>query len=332
MSRGPETPIGVAFIGAGAVAEMHHQALQSCPGARLVGFYRPNQAAREERARAWGVKAYRSPDELLSDPAIDAVFVLSPVENHHEQAIQALRAGKHVLVEKPVSLSVESIREIDREARAAGRVCMPAHNYIYQPDLWRARRLIANGDLGTICAAWVNFILYHSEELASHYPGVLRQIMTHHVYVVLYLLGRPERVTAFASRLHYRELDREDQVTIVLQMPGGAQVHLFASFAMDDATSNPWSFLVKVLGTNGGTQYSWRDAVFNRPLGTLPLAYVPYEESYTLEDQHFVERCVRAGEAPLSTMEDAAWAQVILDCAAESIATERAIRVPDTLG
>lgn len=329
MQDEQEQAVGIAFIGAGAVAELHHLALQSCPGARLTGIYRRDRQACARRAEEWGVAAYGSIDELLGDPAVDAVFVLSPVEDHHTHAVQALRAGKHVLIEKPVSLTAASVREIAAVAAEVGRVCMPAHNYIYQPDLQRARRLIADGDLGTICAAWVTFILFHSEELAAHYPGVLRQIMTHHVYVVLYLLGRPARVGAFASRLHYEQLEREDQVTMLLEMPGGAQVNLFASFAMDDPTSNPWSFLVKVLGTNGGVQYSWRDAVFTRLLGTLPLAYVPYEESYLNEDRHFVEQCIRGGRPPLSTMEDAAVAQEVLDLAAESIARGQVLALDD---
>lgn len=321
--------VGVAFIGAGAVAEMHYQALQSCQAARLTGIYRRDRVECERRAREWGVTAYQSIDELLADPMVDAVFVLSPVEYHHVQAIQALRAGKHVLIEKPVSTTVGSVYEIASVAREVDRVCMPAHNYIYQPDLWRARRLIANGDLGKICAAWINFILFHSEDLAAHYPGVLHQIMTHHAYTILYLLGRPERVTAFASRLHYERLDREDQVTVVLEMPDGAQVNLFASFAMDDPTSTPWSFLIKILGTKGGIQYSWRDAIFSRALGTLSAAYVPYEESYAYEDQYFLERCIGRGESPLSTMEDAAGAQEIIDAAAESITGRTTICLRD---
>src|SRR5215210_2880787 len=104
MEENQEPAIGVAFIGAGAVAELHHLALQSCPGARLTGIYRRDRQACARRAEEWGVTGYGSIDDLLGDPAVDAVFVLSPVEDHHTHAIQALRAGKHVLIEKPVSL------------------------------------------------------------------------------------------------------------------------------------------------------------------------------------------------------------------------------------
>ncbi len=129
MAADQESLLGVAFIGAGAVAELHHLALQRWPRTRLTGIYRRDRAACARRAAAWGVTAYGSVDELLGDPSVDAVFVLSPVEDHHTHAIQALRIGKHVLIEKPVSLMAASVREIARVAQAAGRVCMLAHNY-----------------------------------------------------------------------------------------------------------------------------------------------------------------------------------------------------------
>lgn len=319
-------PVGIGFVGAGAVAEMHEQALRDIPGARLIGIYRRNRAELHARAARWNCAPFERLEDLLADPRIGAVFILSPLEDHHDQAMQALAAGKHVLIEKPVSTSAASVRQIAAEAARRNLVCMPAHNYIYQPDLWRAKRLIQNGALGRIVAGWVNFILFHDEELASHYPGVMRQIMTHHLYCTLYLLGRPRRVVALTSCLHYQKLDREDQVAMALEMESGALVNLFASFACNDETSQPWSFNIKVLGTNGGVHYNWRDAVFFRKLGTLPWAFVPYEESYTHEDRFFIERCLARGEAPLSSMEDAAVAQEIIEAAEESVRSGRVMR------
>lgn len=313
-------PLGVAFVGAGAVAELHHQALTGLESASLRGFYDPASERPE-----WNVRAYGSYAELLGDPGVEAVFILSPVELHVEHALTALEAGRHVLVEKPVALSPNDCRRLATTAAQRSLVCMPGHNYVYQPDLWRARRLIERGELGRICATWVTFLIEHSETLAARYPGVLRQIMTHHVYTLLYLLGRPARLSAFASRLHYERLEREDQVLIAIEMPSGALVSLFGSFAADDHTSNPWTFLVKVVGTRGGVSFSWRDAFFLRPVGTLANGLAVYEESFTYQARHFVENCVGSGEAPLSTLEDAALAQEIIEAAERAIAQRQVI-------
>lgn len=204
---------------------------------------------------------------------------------------------------------------------------MPAHNYIYTPSLWRAKRLIEGGDLGTITSAWINYTIYHPEEVAAKYPGVLRQIMTHHVYSLIYLLGKPARLSAFATSVHYKKLKVEDQVAMILEMPGGALVNLFGSFAADDQTSEPWTVVFKVLGTKGGTMYSWRDSVSLSPGGGLAWRYPAYEESFIYEVKYFVENCILGGEEPLSTIEDAVTAQSIIEAAERSIQTGRAVRV-----
>ena len=319
--------LGVGFIGAGAIAELHHLALKEVAEARFVALADPDEERRTARAADWGVRAYQSAGELLSDPAIDAVFVLSPVETHDRVARDALAAGKHVLIEKPVGQSSAEVRALAALAASSGLMCMPAHNYIYNPELWRAKRLIAEGHLGTVCAVWITFLFYHSEELAAHYPGVLRQILTHHFYIVLYLLGRPRRLTALKSRMHYEVLDREDQVMVNLEMPSGALVHLCASFAVDDHTSCPWSFLVKVLGTRGGVQHSWRDAFFQRPLATLSWGIGAYEESFAYEDRHFIAACLGHGQPPLSTMEDAVVAQELIEVAEMALAEGRTVTI-----
>ena len=318
-------PLGIGMVGAGAVAELHRLALRQAPEGRLVAVAEPNAARRDAVAADWEARPYTSTEELLADPAVDAVFVLSPLETHAPVARAALGAGKHVLIEKPVGVSAAEVRALATLAEGAGLVCMPAHNYIYDPALWQARRLITEGALGTVCAAWITYLIYHSEELATHYPGVLRQILTHHLYTVLYLLGRPRRLTALTSRLHYQELQREDQVMVTLEMRSGALVHLCASFAVDDHTSSPWSFLVKVLGTRGGVQHSWRDAWFQRPLATLSWGIAAYEESFVHEDRHFIAACRGGGAPPLSTMEDAAVAQELIEAAEQALAEGRTV-------
>ncbi len=322
--------VGIGFIGCGMVSELHHPAVvANAETARLVGVFDIDGERAVARARDWGVRAYDSQDALLADEAIAAVFVLSPLEAHKEQVLAALRHGKHVLVEKPAGLSVEDILEMADAAEQAGRVVMPGHNYLYQPDVWRARRLIRGDNLGRICATWVHYAIHHPEEVAAHYHGVLREVLPHHLSLILYLLGRPASVWAVQQSLHYENLRQDDQASVVLQMEDGATAHLFASFAVDDPTSDPWTFLVKVLGTRGGVSYSWRDAIFQRPLGSLGFAIAPYEESYTYEVNHFVSRCILRGEAPLSTILDAARIQRLVELAEESIASGASAPVPD---
>ena len=244
--------IGVAFVGTGSVAELHEQAVRAIRGARLVGVCGGEPQETERRAKQWNVQGYAGYEQMLEDPRVDAVFVLTPLELHFEHASSAMRMGKHVIIEKPVAPAPAQVRELQRIAGGQGVHCLPGHNYIYAPELRRCKTLIDRGDLGTICGLWVHFAIFHPEELTRNWPGALRQVGTHFYYLLLYLLGKPRRLYATKSRLHYKQIEQEDQFMMQLEMPGGAMGSLFCTFACDDQTADPWTFLVKVLGTNGG--------------------------------------------------------------------------------
>src|SRR5207248_2286143 len=93
--------IGVGFIGAGDIAILHAAAVKKCPGTKLIGLWNRSQDRAKQRASDFGCKNFTSPEDLVKDPAIDAVFVLTNLESHLEYTKLALDAGKHVLVEKP---------------------------------------------------------------------------------------------------------------------------------------------------------------------------------------------------------------------------------------
>ncbi|HZG55643.1 Gfo/Idh/MocA family oxidoreductase [Paenibacillus sp.] len=307
--------VNIGFIGCGMVSELHYQALKHVAGAKLAAIYDVVPEVREQRSREWGVPAYSDLHELLRADGLDAVFVLSPVIHHYEQAVLALSYGKHVLVEKPVSATVLEAREMERLAALRGLVCMPAHNYIYLPEMARLKRSLEEGKLGVVPVSWFLYHVHHPKHIAAGYPGIVRQIGTHLLYAHRYLFGPPAHLTAAASRFLYPELCRDDQVMLSLTMPDGSLANLFASFAVNDASSNPWSFVVKVLGTEGSAQISWQDIVYERPIGTLGRSFGSYEESYEHEIRHFVDACIRNGAPPLSTMSDAAEVMLLVELA-----------------
>lgn len=325
--------VGVAFLGAGTVAEMHGRGISAVGNAHLVGAYDVDPAKARALTAKFGGRVFESIDQLLSAPEVDAVHVLTPVEHHLSHALACLERGKHVLLEKPVAQSHAEIKQLKQAAEQAGRICMPAHNYIYAPSLRRAKRLIEAGKLGRIASLWILYNIFHSEEVARIYGGVLRAVCTHHAYSLLYLLGRPLRITATASRVHGAETKRaeqaegqteeraEEQAMLVCEMEAGAIATLWASFAADDPTNDPWSVVYKVLGTNGGVNYSWNEAQF-QDNGGPAWGMACYEETFIGEIDYFINRCVLAGEPPLSTLDDAADALSIL------MAAERFLAAP----
>ena len=317
--------IGVGFVGAGDISVLHAAAVKKCPGAKLVGLWNRNQDRAAARAAEFGCQNYASPEALVSDPAIDAVFVLTNLETHLEYTALALGMGKHVLVEKPVGASVAEIERMKALADAKDLVCMPGHNYVYEQGMTRTRELVDGGDLGRVVSAYVMYNIHHPEEVAARYPGVVRQILTHHSYILLYLVGKPVELCAMKATLHYKEYTAEDIAMVQMRLANGALAHFCASFAADDHAADPWTVMVKVIGTAGSTRYSYRDHVEIKPGLVHSQTYTAYQGSITNEVRHFLVDCLRFGRAPLSTLDDAITAQRLIEAAEESIANKSVV-------
>ena len=320
-------PIGVGFIGAGDIAILHAAAVKKVPGARLVGLWNRSQDRAKQRAAEFGCKNYASPEELVRDPAVDAVFVLTNLETHLEYTRLALEAGKHVLVEKPVGVTVGEIEQMKAAAAQRNLVCMPGHNYVYEAGMVRTRELVEAGDLGRIVSAYVMYNIHHPEEVAKRYPGVVRQILTHHSYILLYLVGKPVELCAMKATLHYQEYPEEDIAMVQMRLAGGALAHFCASFAADDHAADPWTVMVKVIGTGGSTRYSYRDHVEIKPGLVHSQTYTAYQGSITNEVRHFLVDCLRMGAKPLSTLDDAITAQRVIEAAEKSIREKKVVRL-----
>lgn len=301
----------VALAGAGSVADLHIRAMKKNPGYELAGIYDIRPALAQGKAAAAGIRAYASLEEIFSDPHVDAIFVLTHSDSHLDIASRALQAGKHVLVEKPVSQDAEGIEAIVDQARAAGLVCIPNHNYSHIPEFRRLKRMADAGELGTIRSFFVSYVIPHTEEVASRYGGILEEVMIHHSYLSLSVLGKPDRIFAGAAKPAWKSHRAEDQAWMVWEYEPGTSAHLFASFATDDFTNEPWTCIVKALGTDGSVVVNWRTAMARRAIGTHAIAYDQYEESFTDVLASFRD-AVLSGAAVPSTMTDAATAARII--------------------
>jgi predicted dehydrogenase len=312
-------PVGIGFIGAGEISLLHNKAVKQIPGARLVGLWNRTPERAIERAALYGCKRYETPEDLVADPEIGAVFVLTDLDTHLKYACMAMEANKHVLVEKPLAATVGEIEEMRSMAARRGLVCVPGFNMVHEASIARARTLIQNGDVGKVVSCYVMYNIHHSEERASTLPGMVRHILTHNIYTMMYLVGRPTRVTAFKAMRHYENLDKEDLAMVLLELECGGIAHLCASFAADDLSADPWTFMVKVIGTAGTTRYTYQDWVEAKKGISHSRVYTAYQETITNEDRYFVDVCLRGG-APLSSLEDAIVAQKVVEAVEKSIA------------
>ncbi len=294
----------VGFLGAGTVARLHAAAIEQTPGVDLVGIADPNWSQAAELAAVHGVMGVADGESLIERADIDAIFILTPTAAHADLAHRCLDAGKHVLIEKPVAENPEAIKKIVAHAERVGRLAIPGHNYLYLPECTRLLRLIRAGKLGTVRALFITYAIAHPEDLAAHYGGVMDEILIHHAYLALAVLGAPDSVQGGRAATGWDNLATDDQAWMTWEYESGAIAQLFGTFAVDDLSSDPVNFGIKVLGTDGSAAINWR-AVSTSDGGPFRVGMPLYEETYLHECAAFRD-AVRGESAPLSTLDDAA--------------------------
>ena len=117
----------IAFIGAGDVANRRAAAIAARTDAELAGLWTIDREQATPKSETFGCRAYASAEQAFGNASVDVVFVLTPLETHHDHAKRALQAGKHVLVEKAVARHADKIRDLRDAAASQGVVCVPGH-------------------------------------------------------------------------------------------------------------------------------------------------------------------------------------------------------------
>ena len=317
--------IKVGFIGAGDIAYLHGEGVQQAEGATLVGIWNRTSSKAEEKATLFNCKVFSSPEELIE--AVDVVYVLTNMETHHAYAKQAIEAGKHVLVEKPTAVTISEIEDLTAAAEKNSVKVAPVHNYIYEPSVLRAKEMIDSGKIGDLVSLYVLYNIHHPEEVAARYPGVIRQILTHHAYCSLYLVGQPEMISCMKSTINDGSVPQENIAMVTMKMKNQALSHLCASFASDDHAGDSWTFMIKLIGTKGATRYSYRDWVENTPAVVHSQTYSAYPYTIRETGKHFLERVIGQGEEPLSTLDDAITCMKMIEACELSVSEDRHIQI-----
>jgi 2-hydroxy-4-carboxymuconate semialdehyde hemiacetal dehydrogenase len=173
--------VNVALVGQGAFGVKHLEALRNIDGVKVISLAGGRSASVEQVANQFGIPHFTSNyEETLAQPGLDAVIIASPTQVHAKQAIQAMRAGKHVLVEIPIADSAEDAEELTAVAKETGVVAMaghvrrfnPSHQYVHkkivagefaihqmdvQTYFFRRQNINAKGE----ARSWTDHLLWH---------------------------------------------------------------------------------------------------------------------------------------------------------------------------
>src|ERR1700722_9315313 len=174
------------------------------PRSKLMGIVTRDP----KKAEAYGVPAWNNLDDALAQSVADAVYVATPVFLHAPQSILCLRAGKHVLCEKPMAMNYAEACSMEHAARESGRVLGIAYYRRLYPKVNRAKELIESGAIGRPVFAeatshdWFDASLGHRSWLAdpkSAGGGPLYDVASHRIDLMNYLFGKPVRATGMLS-------------------------------------------------------------------------------------------------------------------------------------
>ncbi len=234
-------PLRFALAGCGAIAPTQAQSLKEIPGlARLTHCVDLDAARARDFAAKYNLHV-ATWDEILAHPDIDVITLCTPSGHHGELAASALRAGKHVVIEKPMEISVAACDALLAAQRASGRQLAVISQHRFDPATQAVRALLNENALGRLIAADVRIPWYRTQEYydsgdwrgtwALDGGGCLMNQGVHTVDLMLWLCGPVREVYARTATAAHERIEVEDLVCATLTFANGALGTLFASTA-----------------------------------------------------------------------------------------------------
>jgi predicted dehydrogenase len=282
-------------------------------------------------------------DRLVTDPEVDAIVIATPASLHYEQSRRALRAGKDILVEKPLALSVREARDLVSLAEKTGRIAMVGHTFLFNAAVKKIREYVKRGELGKIyyvAAARVSLGRIRED------VNAMWNLAPHDLSILLYLFGgMPVSVIACGAQYLPRRSQRsrkEDVVFLTLEFPGGLLANLHVSWLnpikirqmtfigskkmlISDDVSREAKITLYDRGVEARRKVGRSAAIGSFAEFQLKIrageAFVPrldFQEPLKLEMRHFID-CIRSRSMPLTHARQGLQVVRILEAAQRSL-------------
>ena len=269
------TSIGIGIVGGGYMGKAHSVAFSAVAGVfqtslrpRLVTICAQTEANAELYRKAYGFeKGTADWKNLIDDPAVEAIVIASPQHTHHDIAVAALNAGKPVLCEKPLGVSLKQSRSMVAAAEAAGVANMVGFNYIRTPASQQIRKLLTEGRIGTL--TWFRGEMtedffadpmiggWRAQGIAN---GTMGDLAPHMINAAHAMMGPIKSLSASVETVHKvrggLEVTNDDQAQMMCYFENGAQGHMFFSRV---ATGRKMGYAYEIHGTKGHIRFDQED-------------------------------------------------------------------------
>lgn len=340
----------VAILGAGFISEIHLESYHRfIPEAEVVAIYaRKAEKAKEFAAKHHIEKWYSDVDAIINESGCEIVDICLPNYLHADACIKAAKAGKHIIIEKPLAVTLEEADEMIDACKKAGVILMYAEELCFAPKYERVRHLVKEGAVGEV------YMLKQSEKHSGPHTdwfydvnlaggGVLMDMGCHAMEWFRWMLGNAKPISVYASMstvLHKERTKGEDNSIVIIEFENGVTAVAENSWAkhggMDDRS--------EVHGTGGviyADLFMGNSAISYSKHGygyamekadtTVGWSFTVFEEvfnqGYPHELKHFVD-CVRNNKEPLVTGEDGRVVLEILYAAYASAGQGKKIMLP----
>jgi len=341
--------VQVGLIGSQFISALHAEALQHCPQARLAAVASPTPGNAERLAQRFGIPhAFTDYRQLLARPDIQMIVVGVPNDLHCQVVLDAAAAGKHVVIEKPLCVSLADADRMIAACRQAGVKLMYAEELCFAPKYVRLKQLLDSGALGT--PTLIKQSEKHDGPHAAHFwdvnrsgGGVTMDMGCHAIEFFRWMLGRPPIKSVYAqmsTQVHGAKTRGDDNAILILEFANGVVCVAEESWTklggMDDRAEVHGSAGVAyadLLHGNAIETYSNRgyDYAVEKAGSTQGWSFTIYEEAWNYgfhaEMAHFVD-CVQNDRNPLVTGEDGRVVLEVIYAAYESARTGRKVELP----
>ncbi|MER8481739.1 inositol 2-dehydrogenase [Mesorhizobium sp. M1322] len=330
----------IAVLGCGRIGRMHAANIAAHPRAQLATVYDIDKSSAETVAARHGVRASGSADEVFASADVDSVLVATVTDTHADYIEKAVAAGKPVLCEKPIDLSLERVNRCAEAILSKDVPVQIGFNRRFDPGHRAAWNAARSGEIGDL-----HQVIITSRDPGmpprSYYEvagGLFRDMTIHDFDLARFMLGEePEEVFAIGGRLidpaMMAELNDYDSVMVVMRTKSGKQCHINNS----RTSTYGYDQRVELLGTTGMVisgnrkphelrRYSAAQTEAAAPY--LDFFIERYREAFDAEIDAFVT-CVEKGEPPLVGFEDGRRALILAEAAMKSAVEGRSVKVSE---
>ncbi|MEH7384729.1 Gfo/Idh/MocA family oxidoreductase [Bacillus sp. JJ1521] len=324
----------VCVIGTGSISDMHLQAYANNSNAILYGVYDYSKERAEAKAEQYGInRVFSSLEEVFHDPEVDAISICTWNNTHADISIGALKGGKHVLVEKPLSMNVEEALKVEEAVRQSNKILQVGFVRRFATNTKVLKSFIDNGKLGEIYYAKASCLRrlgnpggwFADKERSG--GGPLIDLGVHIIDICWYLMGRPKVKSISGHTYHmlgnrgnieglsfYKAADYdkdkntvEDMANALITFENGASLMVDVSFTLHAKKDE---IQVKLFGTKGGAELEPELMLVSEENNTMVNIHpqidhltFDFKNSFQNEIDSFVTSCL-LGTKPVAPVED----------------------------